>query len=1012
MSRIAAILFFVFIGCLAHGQANKKCPEYEKCLERAAHFLKSEKTLEAARREYLTAKIFAKECEISDTLADKGIEDVINKYKSLTQYAEKARKDAVTQKELADSLREKAERTLSDLEENTRKINNLDKALEEAIKKERKRKGEDTSAAAIAAEKNKVLLSKRETDNSSSNDVQTPVNTIRNNDKLSESYAGSILYIQPFVQTKYVVDSILNSYNLNGTLSNSLDDESSMALLLDRLENDYEFNIVAKKLYDSTKNELKEMVPGTSQFDFTVYTYLKAALYTSWYWTEKTHCDTVLAKTILDEAAIFCTHLPYKSAIIYSGMAGLYNSYHQYYSTINNNKQAFEDIKTAIDFSTNAIKLNPDNYLYHINLATLLRNATYIPDSLLSKIDKVELARLAYQCVKNMEIYFPRSTHSLTELCNSSLNLSNRLMNAGYNTNAVDTLVNTLEVVNQHIEKKTVIKDIEINKLKLLIKAAVIYVDSLKNYPSGLKYLNESYSLFNSINQNTSDNDDTDRLVELNSSLDNLLRLAKNKQDSLSTITTFSGAIQAFEKISPLGRSEYKAFSEHVNLFVRPYVKRLELNLIQNNQKEAEKDFITLEKTFFPYYYKYRFDFYLGQSLIRASKLYANYLSGKGNYRQALPLLKFTSLEGSKESTDSLIAIYQKPGFANADSLKFYKDRTSYQSNGVKRFTVPTDFNGEKFPFHIYITDRAKEYDTRYTGIRDQAEWVWEARQGKIPDDVISSFDKLQQIAWENDVSFMDLSIYALGAAREDISSNEKDQLRAEVDEQVKGRGLAGKLKVLQNYIFEDNTFAVEYLTDQIINTDSVNNKQLEELKKELGYYQLLTEWSVDSLKLLNKEWVSICRNIFSAQNASYLSSNNLKREYYLKLTTLDSLYYLHLSPNEKIQLDSAIGAHYNSLAWYSFFTKEFSNVYDYLMLSKNFDSKSLYPDSNIPHYYLFTNQIEKAKTEYIRLKDKLFLPERSLPTYKHAFLADLEEFEKEGIYNEHFAEIKRLLNK
>lgn len=984
MSRVAAILFCLLFCALAHGQTPGKCPEYEKCLERALNFLKSRK-LEEARREYSTAKIFAKECGISDTLAEKGILAVIDSYKMQTANAERARKEAIKQKNIAEKT----------LKEKERLVATATPIVEKYANKEEKK------AYYLVAQV-------KEVDNSPLS-LQSNGSTSKKNGNINKT-------IPAFIKWEKTINSLLSLHKEGKISISEGKDIAHMENIIGRLEADIRSNSTAKKLTDSTKRELEKLAPGTSQYDFTVYTYLRASLYSAWYWTEKEHKDIRLAKTLLDDAAAYCRKSGYRSAIIYSGMASLYNGYQRYYSTIGDEKRAFDAIKTAIDYATLSVDRNSGNYLYQRGLAVLIRNATYIPDSLLSVMEKVEVARLSYQCLKNMELYFPYEGNSLTELCNSSQNLSNRLMNAGYYTQAADTLKNTLGVLNQYIAKGIAVKGIELNKLKLLINASAIYVNPAmpSSYKSAFYYLDESYRLFNNMNLRTSDNDNIDRLKSLNESLNDLLKYAKSKKDSLSAITLFSSAIQVFEKIRPLESNRYRVFSEDVYRFAQPYARRLELNIMQDNKKEADRDFAILEKTFFPYYNRYRFDFYLGQTLIQASKLYANYLCKQGNYKQALPLLKFTSLEGIKGSTDSLITIYQKPGFANEDSLQFYKNRTSYQSDGMKKFTIPVEFNGVKQLFHIYVMDRGMEYDTLYMGIRDQERWIREARGGKVPDDVMSSFDKLLKIAWENNVSFMDLTAYALGALGKEPSSNKTSEVsttskvQADIDKKIKNKTVADMLITLQSYVTQNDTFAIRYITDQIKHANSVSNQNSE---REKMYYFLLTEQSVNAIKRFKKERVSTYRDIFLSRSPTYFAPNNVKREYYLKLTTLDSLYYSQSS--SEITGDSVIGAHYNSLAWYSLLTQQFDKVHDYLMLSKKFDPQSIYPDSNIPLYYLLTNQIKKAKAEYMRLKDKPFLPgSENLQTYKLAFLSDLEEFEKEGIYNKYFEEIRRLLNK
>lgn len=82
----------------------------------------------------------------------------------------------------------------------------------------------------------------------------------------------------------------------------------------------------------------------------------------------------------------------------------------------------------------------------------------------------------------------------------------------------------------------------------------------------------------------------------------------------------------------------------------------------------------------------------------------------------------------------------------------------------MKRFTVPCDFNGVKHPFHVYIGEpNPKKHPLQF-----QSWWLSSERGGTIPQDVMDSFEKLFKISQENNVSFEDLCVYALGAAQQE----------------------------------------------------------------------------------------------------------------------------------------------------------------------------------------------------------------------------------------------------
>lgn len=86
----------------------------------------------------------------------------------------------------------------------------------------------------------------------------------------------------------------------------------------------------------------------------------------------------------------------------------------------------------------------------------------------------------------------------------------------------------------------------------------------------------------------------------------------------------------------------------------------------------------------------------------------------------------------------------------------------------MKRFSVPCDFGGRKAPFAIYVG----EPNPKNHPLQHQAWWLSSERGGSIPQDVMDSFEKLWKIAQENNVSFEDLCLYALGAATDNQTSD------------------------------------------------------------------------------------------------------------------------------------------------------------------------------------------------------------------------------------------------
>lgn len=87
----------------------------------------------------------------------------------------------------------------------------------------------------------------------------------------------------------------------------------------------------------------------------------------------------------------------------------------------------------------------------------------------------------------------------------------------------------------------------------------------------------------------------------------------------------------------------------------------------------------------------------------------------------------------------------------------------------MKKFTVPCDFGGQKAPFTIYIGDP----EPKHHPLHFQSSWLSKERGGTIPAEVMDSIAKLKDIADQNNVSFEDLCVYALGAAQQEGEAGE-----------------------------------------------------------------------------------------------------------------------------------------------------------------------------------------------------------------------------------------------
>ena len=173
----------------------------------------------------------------------------------------------------------------------------------------------------------------------------------------------------------------------------------------------------------------------------------------------------------------------------------------------------------------------------------------------------------------------------------------------------------------------------------------------------------------------------------------------------------------------------------------------------------------------------YPWDFYSRQQITSSASKLGLFLVKTGHTTEALPVLRYASDWGVKDASSALAGVYRSlptspENSANAD----LREALAIRQN-TKRFTVPTDFGGVKWPFHVNVSefgpgnycpaDRALKPDEQdcigFRGIDDQAAWLKEARGGVVPVDVVLAFQELSDFARKNKVSLPNLAVSAYG---------------------------------------------------------------------------------------------------------------------------------------------------------------------------------------------------------------------------------------------------------
>lgn len=207
--------------------------------------------------------------------------------------------------------------------------------------------------------------------------------------------------------------------------------------------------------------------------------------------------------------------------------------------------------------------------------------------------------------------------------------------------------------------------------------------------------------------------------------------------------------------------------------------QRVELQLKLGHSGKAEETFDAMARSCGAWARKYPWDFYVRSPFVTASTAIGKMLYDAKRFGEAVPHLTYASNWGDAKASAVLADMYRDGQGVPADEGRSKTLRNLASSQTMKRFTVPTDFSGQKHPFHVYVLQyasgprcklQAEPLDPRescagYDGIDDQSLWVKQARGGDVPKDVIEAFRKLDTIARENNVSFPELTVYALGAA-------------------------------------------------------------------------------------------------------------------------------------------------------------------------------------------------------------------------------------------------------
>jgi hypothetical protein len=417
--------------------------------------------------------------------------------------------------------------------------------------------------------------------------------------------------------------------------------------------------------------------------------------------------------------------------------------------------------------------------------------------------------------------------------------------------------------------------------------------------------------------------------------------------------------IKEFEPNKAQDNSKEIKFDEKFATYCSFYDLRLQVNAELKSLPKVKEDFENIKNIFGVVLTKFQYDFYLRQHFWSAYARYGKLLFDNGNYKEAKPLLEYASDWGNKESTQLLAKIYREGKIdKKIDTKKADKLDDIARGQSMKRFTVPCIMSsGEREPVSVYVSNYPPTFELK--GIQDQAKWWLEARGVEVPNDVVEAFNKLYKIALENNVSFVDLCVYALGAAQQENETVDITGLK----KQVASAASAQEKEQLHLKI-------ISTLLEKYIKLDKLTTQQSSQLNNEITAY-------------------------FVHLMANYADNKVIKQK-------VDDLMRVDKDKKTFLSDINNMANIINTKGWELLLAKEIDKSKKCIDVGLALNPENSYLKGNLCHILLFQGKFKEAKKMYEDLKDKPMIPADSrFPTFKDAFLDDFRIFEEKNIIPE-----------
>jgi len=595
-------------------------------------------------------------------------------------------------------------------------------------------------------------------------------------------------------------ESRLESGLLSSTLGDSIEAEAALRVAYERAKRAVERSVTSRIASQELLRQLNE-----------------AAVYYAWNRLNYGYLDE--AESILNDArSLSSNYEGDRSAEFWKSLAILANSFARISSSRGDEEKALEYQRSSVEYARQAVSLEKYNVEYNRTLAVYLRNLSKTSELLMSaeESDRYEqegcgVARIADQfpdagtsllevvvsCVydESFEGKFDETIENLLAVrsrLDSSIqaeptNIEFKLSRAWINTR----LIYVEKYLRKNQEAANEVFRVVLNDWLNVIgkgntfptdvwKLKAVYFE-LKDHLGGYEDIAQKELIFKDI---VAAVDPTyDRFGDSPDialiGADSALQLGELQRESKPDESRFNlnKAIERFPKTRIL--EDISTYSERYTLVCNAHEALLSLDYEVKDVEAVASGLENIQKLCLPVFEKYRFDFYLHSEIQSAYLKTGKLLFEVERYEEAKPILEYASYWGIRESSELLARIYREGLGIPVDSAGAEELKTLASWQSIKRVTIPVDFGAiGTFPFEVYVYQKPNDYE--YRGIDDQIEWLKQARGGTIADDIAESFRKLQNIAFENNVSFPELAAYALG--------RESSENPTQTEEQTGGR--------------------------------------------------------------------------------------------------------------------------------------------------------------------------------------------------------------------------------